>query len=85
MVVALGETLTVVEGAVPLNAVPSDNVPLIVPAPVNAKVKVALPPLQIAVVPLIATVGRALTVTSALPVKSAAIDAHVPSVAVETV
>ncbi len=62
-VVEEGLTLTIIVGAVPLNAVPSDNVPVKVPVPVAVIVKLALPPLQIEVVPLNAPVGLAFTVT----------------------
>ena len=44
--VVVGETLTVIVGAVPLNTVPSDKVPEIVPGPVTASDKVARLPLQ---------------------------------------
>ena len=57
-------TLTVIEGAVPLNTVPSDRVPLIVPVPVTAIVKLADEPLQIVVVTLNVPVGSASTVTT---------------------
>ena len=76
--VADGLTLTVMVGAVPLKAVPSDKVPLIVPVPVTVSVKLVLPPLQIVAVPLIAPVGLGFTVTVALPVLSAAMDVQVP-------
>ena len=72
----------VIVGAVPLKMVPSDKVPLIVPVPVAVIVRLVLPPLQIVAVPLKAPVGLAFTVTVALPVLSAAIDAHVPLVSV---
>jgi len=84
-VVAVGLTLTVIVGAVPLKAVPSDKVPESVPVPVAAIVRLVLPPLHIDVVPLIAPVGRAFTVTIALPVLSAATDVHVPLVNVAMV
>ena len=61
-----GLTLVVIVGAVPLNALPSDSVPLIVPLPVTVSVKIALWPLQIVVFPLITEVGRAFTVTLAV-------------------
>ena len=61
---------------------PSDKVPLIVPVPVAVIVRLVLPPLQIVAVPLKAPVGLALTAIIALPVLSAAIDAHVPLVSV---
>jgi hypothetical protein len=57
----------VIVGAVPVNAVPSDNVPLIVPLPATDNVSVADCPLQIAVDPLIEACGLALTVTVAEP------------------
>ncbi len=62
-----GLTLTVIVGAVPLKAVPSDKVPDSVPGPVTDKVKLAEFPLHIAWVPLIDPVGRAFTVITALP------------------
>ena len=68
-----GLTFTVIVGAVPLNAVPSDNVPLIVPLPVTARLSVALPPLQIVLLPLSTAVGLAFTFTVAPPERSAAI------------
>ena len=80
-----GLTLTVIVGAVPLKAVPSDKVPVIVPVPVAAIESVADPPLHTVVVPLNAPVGLALTVTVALPVLSAPIEAHVPLVKVAMV
>jgi hypothetical protein len=85
VLVAKGLTLTTIVGAVPLKAVPSDKVPLIVPVPVTVKVKLALPPLQITVVPLNTAVALEFTVTVALPVLSAAIDTHVPLVKVAMV
>ena len=51
-----------------------------VPVPVAVIVRLVLPPLQIVAVPLNAPVGLAFTVIVALPVLSAAIDAHVPLV-----
>ncbi len=56
--VADGLTPTVMVGAVPLNAVPSDKVPVIVPVPVTASDNVAVAPLQIVVLPLRTAVGR---------------------------
>ena len=44
-----------------------------------------LPPLHIVAVPLITLVGRGLTVTTALPVLSAAIDVHFESLSTVTV
>ncbi len=85
VVVEDGLTLTVIVGAVPLNTVPSDKVPLIVPVPVAVMVKFVLPPLQIVAVPLNAPVGLAFTVTVALPVLSAAVDVQVPLVNVAIV
>ncbi len=75
-----GFTLTVIVGAVPLKAAPLDKVPLIVPVPVAVMVKFVLPPLQIVAVPFNTPVGLAFTVTIALPVLSAAIEAQVPLV-----
>ena len=69
-------------GAVPLNPVPSDNVPLNVPVPVAVMVKLVLPPLHIVALALNTPVGLAFSVTIALPVLSAAIDVHVPLVRV---
>lgn len=60
----VGLTLTEIVGAVPLKAVPSDKVPVIVPSPVTASDKFVLPPLQMDGVPLNAAVGRALTVST---------------------
>ena len=56
-----------------------------VPVPVAVIVKLVLPPLQIVAVPLNAPVGLALTVTVALPVLSAPIEAQVPLVNVAMV
>ena len=75
----------VIAGAVPLNALPSDSVPLIVPLPVTVSVKVALCPLQIVVVPLITEVGRAFTITVALPDLSPACAVQLASFSVATV
>ena len=58
-----GDTFTVIEEPDPLKTVPSDNVPLMVPLPVTDNVNEALLPAQIVVLPLIAPVGRAFTVT----------------------
>ena len=85
VVVEEGLTLTVIVGAVPLNGVPSDKVPVMVPVPVAVMVKLVLPPLQIVAVPLSAPVDLAFTVTVALPVLSAPIDAQVPLVSVAIV
>ena len=63
-------------GAVPLKAVPSDKVPLMVPVPVAVIVTFVLPPLQMVAVPLRTPVGLAFTVMVALPVLSPAIDIH---------
>ena len=73
------------DGVVPLNTVPSDKVPLMVPVPVAVIVKLVLPPLQIGAVPLNAPVGLAFTVTIALPVLSAARAEHSPLVNVAIV
>ena len=72
-------------GAVPLNPVPSDKVPLNVPVPVAVMVKLVLPPLHIVALPLNAPVGLAFTVTVALPVLSAATAEHSPLVNVAIV
>ena len=64
-----GLTFTVIEGAVPLKVVPSDNVPVIVPAPVTAIFKLADDPLQMLDDPLrdpVARAGCALTVTEVI-------------------
>ena len=49
------------------------------PVPVKAMLKVVLVPSQVAGVPLITDVGRGLTVTTALPVLSAAVAAQFAS------
>jgi hypothetical protein len=67
VVVAPGVTTFVIVGAVPLNVLPSDKVPLIIPEPVTAIVNVELFPLHIAVVPFIAPVGFVFMVTEVLP------------------
>ena len=69
----------------PLNGVPSDRVPLIVPLPVTVSVNVAADPLQIVVLPLNTAVGLAFTSTIALPVLSAAIAVQLPSLNVAIV
>ena len=75
VVVEEGLTLTVIVGAVPLNGIaPGFNVPLMVPEPVAAMLNVAVPPGHIVVVPLNAPVGRSLTVMTALPVRSPAVE-----------
>ena len=80
-----GLTSFVIVGAVPLKDEPSESVPPIVPLPVTVSVRVAVWPLQIVVVPLMFPVGRALTVTVALPVLSAAIAVQLASVSVAIV
>ena len=72
-------------GAVPLNGVPSDSVPLIVPLPVTVRVNVAADPLHIVWVPLNTAVGLAFTSTIALPVMSAAIAVQLASLKVAIV
>lgn len=67
--VEVGETTTEIVGAVPLNVVPSDKVPDMVPGPVTANDKVAELPLQIVCEPLRVAVGLGFTLTVALPVK----------------
>ena len=62
VVVTAGFTTTFIVGAVPLNAVPSDKVPLIVPEPVTLRVRVSVLPVHIDAVPLITPVGVGLTV-----------------------
>ena len=64
-----GETDTVRGLVNPLNAVPSDKVPLNGPEPVAVIVRLAALPLQIAAVPLMAAVGCEYTVTTALPAR----------------
>lgn len=67
MVLVVGLTFTVKLDPVPLKAVPSDKVPLNVPVPtLGVIVKVAVPPLQIAVVPLSVARGVAFMVTLAV-------------------
>lgn len=83
--VVVGFTLTVIVGAVPLNGVLSDKFPEMVPVPVTANDKAVFPPSQMDVVPLNVAVGRAATVTVAVPDMSAAIPAHVPFVRVTIV
>ena len=84
--VALGLTDTVMIGAVPLKAIPPGaSVPLIGPLPVTVKLNVALCPLQIVPLPLNTAVGRGFTVTTALPLRSAACAVQVPSVKVAIV
>ena len=56
--------------------VPSDQVTVHGPLPVSAAVTIAELPLQIVVVPLTIAVAGELTVTTALPVKSAGCAAH---------
>ena len=85
MDVLAGATLTIIAGAAPLKAVPSERVPLIVPVPVAVKVSVAELPLHIVCVPLNTPVGLEFTVTVALPVLSAAMEAQVPLVNVARV
>ena len=70
-------------GAVPLNAVPLESVPEMVPVPVTAKDNVAVSPLQITGVPLKAAVGLGSTVTVALPDQSEAIAVQLASFKVE--
>ena len=50
------------------------------PVPVKAMLKVVLVPSQVVGVPLMTAVGRGLTVTTALPVMSAAVAAQLASV-----
>ncbi len=80
-----GLTPTVIVGAVPLNVVPSDNVPVMVPVPVTASDNVAVAPLHIVVVPLRTAVGRWFTFTVAPPDISAAMEGQVPLVKVAIV
>jgi hypothetical protein len=69
-----GLTEAVIGLLLPLKLAPLDSVPLHGPVPVTAMLSDALCPLHIVVVPVIAPVGLALTVTTALPVLSADID-----------
>jgi hypothetical protein len=64
VVVEVGDTLTLIVGAVPLKGMaPGFSVPLIVPLPVtDIAIDVELP-LQIVVLPLTLAVGRGFTVT----------------------
>ena len=64
----VGETDTVMVGAVPEKLSPLLKVPEIVPVPVTVKVKLAALPQHKLAVPLMAAVGSAFTVTAALPV-----------------
>jgi hypothetical protein len=64
---------------------PSDQVTLHGPVPVRAAWIVVEPPLQIVTLPLTTDVGRGLTVTTALPVLSAAIAVQLASVNVAIV
>ena len=80
VLVVAGLTFTVIDGAVPLKAMPLERVPEMVPEPVIAKDNVAEPPLQILVVPLRTAVDLGLTVTVALPVSSAGMDVQIPLV-----
>ena len=66
-------------GADPVNGVPSDRVPLMVPLPVTVRVNVADDPSHIAWVPLNTAVGLAFTLTVAPPVLSAAIAVQLSS------
>ena len=66
VVVDDGETDTLIVGAVPLKAIlPGESVPLMVPLPVTAilKLVVVLCPLQYVTPPLMTPVGRALILT----------------------
>ena len=65
--------------SLPLKLSPLLNVPLHGPVPVNAILKFAAPSLQKAVDPEITPVGRARTVTEALPLRSPAIEAQLAS------
>jgi len=61
VVVALGETDTVIGLVLPLKVAPLLNVPLQGPLPVTAMLKLALLPLQMVCEPLITAVGLTLT------------------------
>ena len=65
MVVVPGLTLTNIIGAIPLNALPLDKVPLMVPLPVTVSVKFVELPLHIVVVPVIIPVGLVFIVKAA--------------------
>ncbi len=65
--------------------VPSVYVMLHGALPVKFSVSVAVCPLQMVLVPDNATVGLAFTVTTALPLRSAAIDVHLLSLAAVSV
>jgi hypothetical protein len=81
--VLVGLTDTVIVGPVPLKAIPPGaSVPLIVPLPVTARLKLALCPLQIVVVPLNTAVGLGFTVTVAVPLRSAPVPLQLASVKV---
>ena len=85
VVVDDGETLTLIVGAVPLNAMaPGFNVPLMVPLPVTLIAMLVDPPLHIVVLPLTDAVGRAFTFTTRVPVRSAAIEVQFASLKVAT-
>ncbi len=85
VVVVIGETFTVMVGAVPLKAAPFERVPESVPKPFTARDKVAVLSLQIVWFPLITPVGRGLIFTAALPVLSAGIAVQLPLVKVAMV
>lgn len=57
-------------GAVPLNNVPLDNIPLMVPLPDAVIVRFVADPEQMVVVPPMDAVGRGFTVTVAVPIRS---------------
>ena len=64
VVVAVGVTVTEIGLLLPVNVVPSLNVPLHGPVPLTAMLRLVLVlPAQTAVVPVIAEVGRTVTVT----------------------
>ena len=65
--------------------VPSDHVTFHGPFPVSAAEMLAEPPLQIPTLPLTTDVGRAFTVTVALPVRSAAWELQLASLSTVTV
>ena len=85
VVVAVGDTLTLIGLVAPLNDVPSLNVPLHGPRPVTVILMDVEPPLQIVADPLTVAVGRGLTVTTAEPVNCVAVEVSVASIKVATV
>ena len=86
MVVADGLTLRVAGLATtPFWLMPSDQFTFHGPVPVSVAEIVAVPPLQMVALPLATEVGRELTVTTALPVRSPACAVQLASVRLITV